>query len=183
MILRSKYIWKSFLLNPKTNKVFFRYEILDLMGHGTFGQVVKCRALRTGNLVAVKVIKQQPAFIMQGDKEINILMMVIFIWRVSRMVIWINPIKFQLRDRPEKHRFLQLIDHFMFRGHTCVVFELLSISLHGLFSQQITRPHMSIEDIQQISINVLETLSLLKDMHIIHTDLKPDNILMKRYVK
>ncbi|CAO3650674.1 unnamed protein product [Mucor hiemalis] len=136
-----------------------KYEILDLMGHGTFGQVVKCRALRTGNLVAVKVIKQQPAFIMQGDKEINILMM--------------------LRDRPEKHRFLQLIDHFMFRGHTCVVFELLSISLHGLFSQQITKPHMSIEDIQQISINVLETLSLLKDMHIIHTDLKPDNILMK----
>lgn len=39
---------------------------------------------------------------------------------------------------------------------------------------------MSIEDIQQISINVLETLSLLKEMRIIHTDLKPDNILMKR---
>lgn len=136
-----------------------KYEILDLMGHGTFGQVVKCRALRTGDLVAVKVIKQQPAFIMQGDKEIRILRM--------------------LRDRPEKHRFLQLIDYFSFRGHTCVVFELLSISLHGLFSQQISRPHMSIEDIQQISINVLETLSLLKEMRIIHTDLKPDNILMK----
>lgn len=52
------------------------YEILDLMGQGTFGQVVKCRKQSTGELVAVKVIKRQPAFLMQGDKEIHILKMV-----------------------------------------------------------------------------------------------------------
>jgi dual specificity protein kinase YAK1 len=46
------------------------------MGQGTFGQVAKCKIQRTGALVAVKVIKRQPAFLMQGDKEINILSMV-----------------------------------------------------------------------------------------------------------
>jgi serine/threonine protein kinase len=41
---------------------------------------------------------------------------------------------------------------------------------------------MAIIDIQKISVNILETLALLKDMKIIHTDLKPDNILLKRYL-
>jgi serine/threonine protein kinase len=63
------------------------------------------------------------------------------------------------------------------------VFELLSISLHKLFTQQHEssgRIQLAIKDIQKISFNILETLALLKDMRIIHTDLKPDNILLKR---
>lgn len=63
----------------------------------------------------------------------------------------------------------------------CIVFELLSISLHKLLSQQPGRPNMAIVDIQKISFNVLETLALMKNLKIIHTDLKPDNILLKRY--
>ncbi|KAG2206301.1 hypothetical protein INT47_007315 [Mucor saturninus] len=133
---------------------------MDLMGQGTFGQVAKCRVRKTNQLVAVKVIKRQPAFSMQGDKEIQILL--------------------RLRDRPnKKDNFLQLQDCFTHRGHTCAVFELLSISLHKLFNQQKGRPNLTINDIQKISINILETLALLKEMGIIHTDLKPDNILMK----
>jgi serine/threonine protein kinase len=62
----------------------------------------------------------------------------------------------------------------------CAVFELLSISLQKLFSQQPGRSNMAIADIQKICFNILETLALLKDMKIIHTDLKPDNILLKR---
>lgn len=63
----------------------------------------------------------------------------------------------------------------------CAVFELLSMSLHKLFSQQPGKPNMAIIDIQKIAFNILETLALLKDMQIIHTDLKPDNILLKRF--
>lgn len=49
--------------------------------------------------------------------------------------------------------------------------------------QQVTgRPNLAIQDIQKISYNILETLALLKDMRVIHTDLKPDNILLKRSV-
>lgn len=46
------------------------------MGQGTFGQVAKCRIRKTSQLVAVKVIKRQPAFSLQGDKEIQILLRV-----------------------------------------------------------------------------------------------------------
>ncbi|KAI8098155.1 kinase-like domain-containing protein, partial [Gilbertella persicaria] len=137
-----------------------KYIILDLMGQGTFGQVVKCKATKTGEYVAIKVIKRQHAFFMQGLKEIEIL-------------------KKLKQKQDEHHRFLQLIHSFEFRGHLCVVFELLSISLQALFRQQPVRPRLSIHDIQQIAIPLLETLARLKEMRIIHTDLKPDNILLK----
>ena len=34
-----------------------RYLILDVLGQGTFGQVVKCQNLKTQEVVAVKVVK------------------------------------------------------------------------------------------------------------------------------
>ena len=39
-----------------------RYTVKDLLGQGTFGQVVRCVREDTGEEVAVKVIKNQPAF-------------------------------------------------------------------------------------------------------------------------
>ncbi|OAD01748.1 Ets transcription factor, partial [Mucor lusitanicus CBS 277.49] len=139
-----------------------RYEILDLMGQGTFGQVVMCKTLQTGELVAIKVIKNQFSYHAQGEKEVAILR--------------------QLKSRPDdRDRFLQLRHSFLFRGHLCAVFELLSISLHKVLSQRPGKPNLAIKDIQKISFNILETLALLKEMRIIHTDLKPDNILLKRF--
>lgn len=43
------------------------------MGQGTFGQVVMCKTLRTGEHVAIKVIKNQYSYHTQGEKEIAIL--------------------------------------------------------------------------------------------------------------
>jgi serine/threonine protein kinase len=43
------------------------------MGQGTFGQVVKCRTVKTGELVAIKVIRRQSMYFNQGKKEIDIL--------------------------------------------------------------------------------------------------------------
>lgn len=38
------------------------YEILDLLGKGTFGQVVKCECKAYKEMVAIKVIKNKKAF-------------------------------------------------------------------------------------------------------------------------
>jgi dual specificity protein kinase YAK1 len=46
---------------------------LDLLGQGTFGQVVKCMNLSTGAEVAVKVVKNKPAYSKQGLIERQIL--------------------------------------------------------------------------------------------------------------
>jgi dual specificity protein kinase YAK1 len=36
--------------------------VLDSLGAGTFGQVVKCRDMESGEVVAIKVIKNHPAY-------------------------------------------------------------------------------------------------------------------------
>lgn len=53
-----------------------RYLILDVLGQGTFGQVVKCQNMRTHEIVAVKVIKNKPAYFNQSMMEVTILEMV-----------------------------------------------------------------------------------------------------------
>lgn len=53
-----------------------RYLILDILGQGTFGQVVKCQNMRTHEIVAVKVIKNKPAYYKQSMMEVTILEMV-----------------------------------------------------------------------------------------------------------
>ena len=49
------------------------YEIIDLLGKGTFGQVVKCETKGVKETVAIKVIKNKKAFKNQGVVEIKIL--------------------------------------------------------------------------------------------------------------
>jgi dual specificity protein kinase YAK1 len=54
----------------------FRYLILDVLGQGTFGQVVKCQNMRTHELFAVKVVKNKPAYLNQSKMEVAILELV-----------------------------------------------------------------------------------------------------------
>ena len=50
-----------------------RYLILDVLGQGTFGQVVKCQNLRTQEVVAVKVVKNRTAYFNQSMMEVSVL--------------------------------------------------------------------------------------------------------------
>lgn len=53
-----------------------RYLILDVLGQGTFGQVVKCQNMRTHGICAVKVVKNKPAYLNQSKMEVAILQLV-----------------------------------------------------------------------------------------------------------
>jgi dual specificity protein kinase YAK1 len=55
------------------NNVRNRYLILDVLGQGTFGQVVKCQNLKTQEVVAVKVIKNRTAYFNQSMMEVSVL--------------------------------------------------------------------------------------------------------------
>jgi dual specificity tyrosine-phosphorylation-regulated kinase 2/3/4 len=51
----------------------YRYEIVDVLGKGSFGQVVRCVDHKTGGLVAVKIIRNKKRFHQQALVEVNIL--------------------------------------------------------------------------------------------------------------
>jgi serine/threonine protein kinase len=55
-----------------------RYLILDVLGQGTFGQVVKCQNMKTQEVVAVKVIKNKTAYFNQSMMEVSVLDLVGF---------------------------------------------------------------------------------------------------------
>lgn len=51
----------------------YRYEVLDILGKGSFGQVVRCIDHKTGGLVAIKIIRNKKRFHQQALVEVNIL--------------------------------------------------------------------------------------------------------------
>ena len=63
-------------LNPPEQFYYLRYLILDVLGQGTFGQVVKCQDMKTHEIVAVKVVKNKPAYFNQSMMEVTILELV-----------------------------------------------------------------------------------------------------------
>jgi dual specificity tyrosine-phosphorylation-regulated kinase 2/3/4 len=40
----------------------YRFEVLDFLGKGSFGQALKCKDHKTGELVAVKIIRNKEKF-------------------------------------------------------------------------------------------------------------------------
>jgi serine/threonine protein kinase len=138
-----------------------KYVILDLLGQGTFGQVVKCINVKTRELCAVKVIKNQPAYFNQSMMEVTVLEM-------------LN----QKYDRDDRRHIVRMRDTFIFRQHLCIVVELLSLNLYDLIKQNGYRG-FSLGLCRVFLAQTLDALTVLKEARIIHCDLKPENILLK----
>ncbi|KAI9793065.1 MAG: dual specificity protein kinase yak1 [Peltula sp. TS41687] len=138
-----------------------RYLILDVLGQGTFGQVVKCQNLKTQEVVAVKVVKNRTAYFNQSMMEVSVLDLL-----NSKL------------DKNDDHHLLRLKDTFIHRQHLCLVFELLSVNLYELIKQNQFRG-LSTTLVRVFAQQLLNGLSLLNKARLIHCDLKPENILLK----
>lgn len=138
-----------------------RYLILDVLGQGTFGQVVKCQNLKTQEVVAVKVIKNRTAYFNQSMMEVSVLDLL-----NSKL------------DKNDDHHLLRLKDTFIHRQHLCLVFELLSVNLYELIKQNQFRG-LSTTLVRVFAQQLLNGLTLLNKARLIHCDLKPENILLK----
>lgn len=57
------------------------YEVLEFLGRGTFGQVVKCWKRGTNEVVAVKILKNHPSYARQGQIEVRICVPLLCNWR------------------------------------------------------------------------------------------------------
>ena len=73
---------------------------------------------------------------------------------------------------------VQLHDHFSYRGHLCLLFEPLGVNLLQLLQQNQCKG-LSCSLIRYFSKQLLQVLALLREMGIIHCDLKPENVLLQ----
>ncbi|POW07477.1 hypothetical protein PSTT_08238 [Puccinia striiformis] len=148
----------------KNDHLIYRYEVIDVLGKGSFGQVLQCRDHKFGNMVAIKIIRNKRRFHHQALVEIRVL---------ENLLTW---------DPEDKHCVLKMTDHFTFRGHLCIVNELLSINLYELIRNNSFNGFSTIL-IRRFTIQILTSLSLLRHHRVVHCDLKPENILLKHPLK
>ncbi|XP_036621476.1 homeodomain-interacting protein kinase 3 isoform X2 [Trichosurus vulpecula] len=134
------------------------YEVLDFLGRGTFGQVVKCWKRGTNEIVAIKILKNHPSYARQGQIEVSIL---------SRLST----------ENADEFNFVRAYECFQHRNHTCLVFEMLEQNLYDFLKQNKFSP-LPLKVIRPILQQVATALKKLKSLGLIHADLKPENIML-----
>lgn len=134
------------------------YEVLDFLGRGTFGQVVKCWKRGTNEIVAIKILKNHPSYARQGQIEVSIL------GRLST-------------ENADEFNFVKAYECFQHHNHTCLVFEMLEQNLYDFLKQNKFSP-LQLRVIRPILQQVATALKKLKSLGLIHADLKPENIML-----
>eukprot|EP00927_Polykrikos_kofoidii_P048501 TRINITY_DN42777_c0_g1_i1.p1 TRINITY_DN42777_c0_g1~~TRINITY_DN42777_c0_g1_i1.p1 ORF type:complete len:933 (+),score=129.28 TRINITY_DN42777_c0_g1_i1:71-2869(+) len=135
------------------------YEIMDFLGRGTFGQVLKCQAPGCAP-IALKVIKNNTAYFRQALIEVGILQM-------------LN----KEFDPEDENRIVRMIEFFEFRNHFCIVFELLSCTTLYDALKQTNFRGVKVALVRVLTEQLVQALRCLRQASVIHCDLKPENIL------
>uniref|UniRef100_A0AAQ4QK32 non-specific serine/threonine protein kinase n=1 Tax=Gasterosteus aculeatus aculeatus TaxID=481459 RepID=A0AAQ4QK32_GASAC len=144
-----------------------RYQVVQKLGWGHFSTVWLCWDMLKGRFVALKVVKSAQMFTETAQDEIKLLKCV----RDS------DP-----RD-PKRETIVHLIDDFRIAGangdHVCMVLEVLG---HQLLRWIIKSKYsgLPLACVRSILTQVLQGLDYLHTKcKIIHTDIKPENILLR----
>ena len=85
----------------------YRFEILKVLGKGSFAQVVSARDHKTGEVVAIKITRNTELDHKFAEGEAKLLRYLM------------------QQDPKDEYNIVRLIDEFHFRNHHCFVFELL----------------------------------------------------------
>lgn len=141
--------------------ISYRYEIIKIIGKGSFGQVIKAYDHKTQSNVALKIVRNEKRFHRQAQEEIRILEALL------------------KQDRDNNMNLVHMLESFTFRNHVCMTFELLSMNLYELIKKNRFQG-FSLQLVRKFAHSILQCLEVLSRNKIIHCDLKPENILLKQ---
>ncbi|OAP60262.1 hypothetical protein AYL99_05264 [Fonsecaea erecta] len=144
-----------------------KYVVVRKLGWGHFSTVWLSRDTTTGKHVALKVVRSAAHYTETAIDEIKLL----------NKVVQANP------NHPGRRYVVSLLDSFEHKGpngvHVCMVFEVLGENLLGLIKRWNHRG-IPMPLVKQITKQVLLGLDYLhRECGIIHTDLKPENVLIE----
>ncbi|KAI9826128.1 MAG: serine/threonine protein kinase, CMGC group [Thelocarpon impressellum] len=144
-----------------------KYTVVRKLGWGHFSTVWLSRDNSSGKHVALKVVRSAAHYTETAIDEIKLL----------NKIVQAKP------DHPGRKHVVSLLDSFEHKGpngvHVCMVFEVLGENLLGLIKRWNHRG-IPMALVKQITKQVLLGLDYLhRDCGIIHTDLKPENVLIE----
>ncbi|XP_043943148.1 homeodomain-interacting protein kinase 2-like [Protopterus annectens] len=135
-----------------------KYKVLDFLGRGSFGEVVKCKKLGTNETVAIKMLKFESSYTMEAKDEVNILD--------------------ELRtENAHYHNIVEAYECFWYNYSLCFAFEMLDRDLHSFLKKNNFCP-LPLEHIRYILQQIATALIKLKSLGIMHADIKPENIML-----
>ena len=82
-------------------------------------------------------------------------------------------------DPEDKKNIIKIIDKFVFRKHLILVFEMLSMNLYE-FIKSNNFQGVSMGLVRRFAIQLLVSLHYMREHNIIHCDMKPENILLRK---
>lgn len=144
-----------------------KYTVVRKLGWGHFSTVWLSRDNTTGKHVALKVVRSAAHYTETAIDEIKLL----------NKIVQAKP------THPGRKHVVSLLDSFEHKGpngtHVCMVFEVLGENLLGLIKRWNHRG-IPMPIVKQITKQVLLGLDYLhRECGIIHTDLKPENVLIE----
>ncbi|KAI8908851.1 kinase-like domain-containing protein [Powellomyces hirtus] len=132
-----------------------RYKVLKLLGQGTFGRVLEVYDRHENRKVAIKVVRALPKYSDASRVEIKVLKCL------------------EDNDPYHNNHCIQLLETFIYRKHTCMVFPLLSQSVFDYLKENSFVPFLS-HQTAEIAFQLVEAVVFMHRIKLIHTDLKPD---------
>ena len=161
-----------------------RYVVLQKLGWGHFSTVWLCRDIKFDTYVAIKLQKSASHYLEAAFDEVEILQKVV---KHSESHAWFESLRgLDGDDRREYSRedcyTVQLLNAFIYQGpygkHFCMVFEILGVNLLEIIKRYKYKG-IPIHITRKMARQILLGLHYLHSQcGIIHTDLKPENVMM-----
>lgn len=137
LLLRNQYVYETH------DHIAYRYEILQKMGKGSYGEVIKVFDHKKKELLALKIVRNKTKFNQQAFIEIQILTHI------------------KEKDLQQSSNIVKIKDFIIFRKHVCIVFELLSENLYELIIRN-NYNGLDSDLIRRFAIQMLTALQFLK---------------------
>ena len=152
-IIRTK---ENRLAVVRHDHIMYRYEVQYKLGKGSFSDVYKVYDHAKKKYVALKIIRNEKRFHKQGKEEIKIL---------------------EILKNIHNDTFIHMIDYFVFREHICITF---AYHHHNLYEELKKRKFSGLHEseLYTVLIDSFNCLKTLYDNNIIHSDFKPENMLI-----
>lgn len=139
---------------------FLADTVVQEAGTGTFGKVYHVRHSMSGEPAAVKVVRGVAKYADAAEVE-------------ARLLSVVNQ-----ADPGRTSRCVRFLHRFMHGEHVCMAFELLGPSLYDYMKKNRFQP-LPLFAVHAFAEQLVWSVAFLHAMELVHTDLKPENMLLE----